>query len=176
MSVLIVGAEKTFPDLRSRIFTGRVSRQVSAEVSDAIQKANPHVNLDALEPGTILTVPDLPGVDVRGDLSIDDTSKQAVAGLVDELGATLADLAAAAKARDQEAAAERAQLETALSATELAAIAGKDKAFAATLKAARDAVANADAETKARAAALDAAHADWDAELKAMGSLVHRAG
>ena len=64
MPVIIVGNEKNFTALRSRIFSGRVPTAAAQEVSDAIAAANPHVDLNKLEPGTVLTVPDLPHVKV----------------------------------------------------------------------------------------------------------------
>ena len=76
MPVIIVGTEKNFAALRPRLFRGRVSTAAVKETTDALAAANPHVDLEALQPGTILTVPDLPHVKVEGDVSLDDTTKQ----------------------------------------------------------------------------------------------------
>ena len=112
MPVIIVGNEKNFTALRSRIFSGRVPTAAAQEVSDAIAAANPHVDLNKLEPGTVLTVPDLPHVKVAGDLSLDDTTKQVLAGIAQSGADALADIVAAAKSADRDAAAERKQLDS----------------------------------------------------------------
>ena len=74
MPVLIVGKEKNFAALRPRLFSGPISTAAAREVSEAIAAANPDADLSALQPGTILTVPDSPHLSVRGDVSLDDTT------------------------------------------------------------------------------------------------------
>ena len=166
MAVLIVGSEKNFAALRPRLFSGSVSSKRAGEISAAIQEANPHADLKALQPGTVLTIPDdLPHVSISGDVSIDDTSKRAVAGLVTAGGATLTRLTADVKSSAGEAADARKQLVKTLAGKQLADAAGKDAAVAASLKAAQDALAEQDAQAKARADALAKAQAEWGAEL-----------
>jgi hypothetical protein len=172
MPVIIVGTEKNFTALRPRLVAGRVSPAAAGEIAAAVQAANPHVDLKALRPGTILTVPDLPKVSVAGDVSLDDRSRQAIADISATAGTTLDGVAAAAKARERDAAAARRQLAKSLEADELDVAARRDKLLASDLKAARDAVAAADDRAKERAAAFDRARADWTAELKALTSLL----
>jgi hypothetical protein len=172
MPVIIVGAEKNFAALRPRLFEGRVSTVAVEEVAEAVRIANPHANLDALEPGTVLTVPDLPKVSVRGDISLDDASRQTVAGVAEVATATLAGLTAAARSREKDAAAERKQVAKALAADELDTAARRDKALGANLKAVRESIAAEDDRAKERTAALDKARADWSAELKALTKLL----
>jgi hypothetical protein len=169
MSILIVGSEKNFAALRSRLFTGSVSTKVAGEVLDAIQAANPGADLKALQPGTVLNVPDdLPHVAVLGNLSLDDNSKRAVIGLVTDGDATLTHLASTARSRASDAATERKQLAKTLAGKQLAAAASKDKQVAASLKAARDALAAANAQAAGRADALAQAQAEWGSELAAL--------
>lgn len=169
MSVIIVGSEKNFAALRPRLFSGPVSTKAAGAVSDAIQAANPHADLKALQPGTVLNVPDdLEHVAVLGDLSLDDTSKQAVSGFVTVGAATLTQLTSTAQSRASDAAAARKQLATTLAGKQLTDAARKDKTVAASLKAAQDALAAEDAQAKGRADALAQAQAEWGAELKAL--------
>src|ERR1041384_94885 len=135
MPVIIVGNEKNFTALRSRIFSGRVSTSAAQEVSAAIAEANPHVDLNKLEPGTVLTVPDLPSVKVAGDLSLDATTKQILAGIAQSGADALDDIVAAARSADRDAAAERKQLTATLSSTELGGAGGGDKDPADRIKA-----------------------------------------
>ena len=169
MAVIVVGTEKNFAALRSRLFTGSVSSKAAGEVSAAIQEANPHVDLKKLEPGTVLTIPDdLPHVSVRGDISLDDPSKHAAAGLVTVGTETLTQLTGAAESSAREAAAARKQLAKTLTGKQLGDAASADPAIAASLKAAQETIAAADADADARAAALDRAQAEWSAELAAV--------
>jgi hypothetical protein len=172
MPVIVVGTEKNFAALRPRLLTGRVSTAAVSEITAAIGAANPDVNLDRLEPGTIITVPDdLPHVSVRGEVSLDETTRSAIEGVVNAGGAALEQLAAAAAASERAGAAERKSLTKSLAAKEVAAAARKDKALGADLEATRQAIADEDAQAKERAAALKQAQADWTAELAALQEL-----
>jgi hypothetical protein len=169
MTVIVVGNEKNFAALRPRLFTGSVSSKTAGEVSAAIQEANPHADLKKLAPGTVLTIPDdLPRVSVRGDVSLDDPSKHAVAGIVTVGSETLTQINEAAQSSAGDAAAARKQLAKTLAGKQLGDAASADPAIAASLKAAQDAVAAADADAQARADALAAAQTEWGAELTAL--------
>jgi len=172
MAVIVVGTEKNFAALRPRLFSGRVSTAAVKETTEALAAANPGVDLQALQPGTILTVPDLPHVSVRGDVSLDDPTKQMLEGLANAGASALDELVATARATERDAAAERKQLVAALSAKELDASVRSDNALAADLKATQSAVADAEQQANARATALDEARADWSKELKALQGLL----
>jgi hypothetical protein len=172
MPVIIVGAEKNLAALRSRLFSGKVSNTAVREVSDAIRTANPHVDLEALHPGTVLTVPDLPKVAVRGDISFDATSKQAVAAILETVATTLEQLTAAARTHEVADATERKQVARALSAKELDAAARQDRTVAAALETTREALAAEEAKAKERAAGLDQASAEWSGELEVLKKLL----
>ncbi len=172
MPVIIVGTETNLAGLRSRLFSGKVSRTTASEVFDAIRTANPHVDLNALQPGTVLTVPDHPKVSVRGDVSLDQASKQAIATILATVGSTLEELTAAARTREVDDTRERKQLAKALTAKDLDAAARTDKTIAASLKAARDGLAAEEALAKDRAAGLDKAGTEWSGELEALKKLL----
>jgi hypothetical protein len=172
MPVIIVGNEKNFTALRSRIFSGRVSTTAVKEVSEAIAAANPHVDLDELQPGTVLTVPDLPHVKVSGDVSLDDTSKEVLAGIAQAAADTLDELAGAARSADRDAAAERKQLTAILSSNDLAAAIGRNKDLGDDVKAVQRAVADEEKAAKDGQAALQEAATAWNAELKTLQGLL----
>lgn len=172
MPVIVVGNEKNFAALRSRLFTGRVSNTTVHEVTTAIEAANPHVDLAALEPGTVLTVPDLPKVSVRGDLSFDEMTRQALAAVLETAATTLEQLESTARTREVEDTAERKRLAKALTAKELPAAGRADKAVAAALKAAEDGIAVENAAAKDRLAALDKVQAEWGGELEVLKKLL----
>jgi hypothetical protein len=172
MAVIVVGTEKNFAALRPRLFSGRVSTAAVKETNEALAAANPHVDLEALQPGTILTVPDLPHVKVEGDVSLDDTTKQLLEGLANAGASALDDLMATARKAERAAAAERKQLATTLAGKDVDAAVRKDKTLGADVKAAQDAVDEEEKQAKERAAALDDARTDWDKELKALKGLL----
>ena len=171
MPVVVVGTEKNFAALRPRLFSGRVSTAVAREVADAVRAANPDVDLDKLQPGTVLTVPKVRGVSTRGDLSLDETVTQGVAQFAAGAAEMLGDLAAAAKRVERERAAERKALVKAMGGKEVEAAARRDKELAADLKAALAAVTEEDAQAKERTAALTQAQKEWLAEFEALKSL-----
>lgn len=172
MPVIIVGTEKNFTALRSRIFSGRVSTAAAKEVSEAIAAANPDVDLNKLQPGTVLTVPDNPHVKVSGDLSLDDTTKQILDGIAQSAADALDDIATAARSADRDAAAERKQLTATLASTELGAAGGRTKDIGDDIKAVQKSVADEEKAAKDRATALQQASDAWNAELKSLQGLL----
>jgi len=172
MPVIIVGDEKNFAALRPRLFSGKVSNEAVRAVTDAVAAANPHADLKALEPGTVLTIPDHPRVSTRGDLSLDDvTMKQVFDGISNAGAGALEQLAATARRTESVAVAERKRLAKALEAKELDAARRRDKTLAADLKAAAEGIASDEAAATERAVALDEARAAWNAELKTLKSM-----
>jgi hypothetical protein len=169
MPVIVVGTEKNFAALRSRLFTRSVSSKTAGEVSAALQAANPDADLKALAPGTVLFVPDdLPHVSVTGDLSV---SAGATSGAADVLAAAEAateQLVAAVKSRVRVSAAARKQLTATLSRDEVTVAAKRDKAIGASLDAAQQALAAADAADKESAAAAGQAQSAWAADLESL--------
>ncbi len=172
MPVIIVGSEKNFAALRPRLFSGRVPSAAVQEVTDAVAAANPHADLKALKPGTILTIPDSPHVAVSGDISLDDSTKELIDALAEAGADTLDDLVTTARAAERNAAAERKQLGAALSRPELDAAGKKDKALGDDLKAVKQAVDDDEKAAKQRATALDEARDSWKAELTALKGLL----
>ena len=172
MPIVVVGAERNFAALRSRLFSGRVSTAAAGRVADALRRANPHIDLDDLRPGTVLTVPDLPEVSVERELSLDEASSRAVDALFEAGTEALEGLVAAAQVLERERAAERKQLAKALDSREVRAAASQDPALAADLEATRGAVADEEAAAKERAAALKRARAEWGEELEALKAVL----
>jgi len=169
MPVIVVGTEKNFAALRPRLISGRVSNAAVGEIVAAVRVANPHADLDKLEPGTILTVPDdLPHVSVRGEVSLDDATRGAIEGLANAGVAALEELVAAARIRESEGKTERKLLDGSLAGSETEAGARRDRALGADVKAIRQAIADEEAAATERVAALKQAQAGWGAELEAL--------
>ena len=172
MPVIIVGTEKNFTELRSRLFTGRVSNAKLQEVTEAVAEANPTVDLKALKPGTVLTIPDSPHLSVSGDISLDDSTKELIYAVAGAGSDALDDLVTTARAADRNAAAERKQLTATLAKPELGAAGKRDKALGDDLKAVKKAVDDDEAASKDRSAALQEATTSWKAELESLKGLL----
>ena len=137
MPVIVVGAEKNFAALRPRLFTGKVSNEAVREVTEAIAAANPHADLKALEPGTVLTIPDHPRLSTRGDLSLDEsTTTQVLEGIAKAGADSLEQLVAAARENESAAASDRKRLAKALDVKDLDTSLRRDKVLTADLAAA----------------------------------------
>jgi len=173
MPLIVVGNEKNFTALRSRLFKGAsVSTKVAREISDAVAAANPGVDLQKLEPGTVLEVPDHPKVRVSGDISLDTTTKEVLNGLANQGTQALAELVVRARGLERDGAVERKRLAAVLAGKDLTDAASKDQSLAADIDAVGKAVDAEEAAAQARAAALDAAQAEWNAELKSLQGFV----
>ena len=173
MPTIVVGTEKNFTALRPVLFAGRVSTAVAKEAKVTLREANPHADLDKLQPGTILTVPEgLPGVAAEPAPSLAVGSMDAVGALSSRGKLELDGLSVAAKARETSTKAVRKQLAKALESKAVAAAAGRDKELAADLSAARETLEQEDARAKERAAELKKAEAEWAAGLDSMAGLL----
>lgn len=171
MGSLVVGSEKNFGDLHARLFEGRVAAAVLRRASDALARANPHVDLDALAPGTILTIPDVAEIPDRGALSLDDSVRDGVAGIANELTSSLAGLRDDAERLEHEARTERKQTLAAFDDDLVRRAADGNQDLAAALDAARAAIEREDAEADDRLAGLAQSIDGWSAEIETLHKL-----
>ena len=173
MPTIVVGSEKNFTALRPVLFEGKVSTAVARDAKAGLREANPHADLDKLQPGTVLTVPEgLPGVAVKPAPSLAVGSMDAVGALSSRGKLELDGLSAAAKARETSTKAVRKQLAKALESKAVVAAAERDKELAADLGAAREALDQEDTLAKERAAELKKAEAEWAAGLDSLSAIL----
>lgn len=173
MPIIVVGTEKNFTALRPLLFEGRASTAVAREAKEAIREANPHADLDKLQPGTVLTIPEgLPGVAAEPAPSVTVGSTDAISALSSRGKLELETLTDAAKIREAATRAERKRLAKSLESTAVAAAAKRDKELAADLSAAREALEQENGRAKERAAELKKAQAEWAAGLDALADLL----
>ena len=179
MPTIVVGQEKNFTQLRPVLFQGaKVPAATATDVADRIKEANPSVDLDKLQPGTVLTIPEgLPGVVVqpRPAVVVSTGSTDPVRAAVPAHGRLELDaLADASKAVEVAARNDRKRLQKAFDSGALDAAMKRDKQLAADVAAARDALAKEDAAAKDRAAELKKAQAEWSAGLDSLTALAQQ--
>lgn len=173
MPTVVVGTEKNFTALRPLLFGDKVSAAVARDAKEALREANPHADLDKLQPGTVLTVPEgLPGVAAEPAPLLAGGFEDALVALSSRGKLELDGLSEAAKTRDAATRAERKQLTKALESESVAAAAKRDKELAADLSAAREGLDGEDARAKERAAELKRARAEWGAGLDSLAELL----
>lgn len=173
MSVLIVGSEKNFAALRSRLFTGSVSSKVAGTVSAAIAAANPGVDLGKLVPGTVLDIPDdLPSVSLDEAVGLDPASRQAIVAIVEAGVASVAGLVAAATAQQAADAAARKPVLAALDSSALRSLRRNDASLGPRISAAQKALAAGDAVDKENQVVLEQMQAQWQRELTALRTAI----
>jgi hypothetical protein len=172
MPVVVVGTEKTFTALRPRLFEGKVSSRQAADVKAALKEANPHVNLDKLTPGTVLSVPDAPGVHLRPGLSLDEPTKGAVEGAAGVGRLALDELVQTAARGESEARAERKRVLKSLDQAGEAVTRTREPGLAKELEAARRDLEEEDERAKERAATLKRAQVEWAEGLETLQRLL----
>lgn len=171
MPTIVVGTETNFSALRPVLFQGRGSAANAAGAAEAIKAANPQVDLDRLQPGTVLTVPEgLPGVKIEPQPAVVvSTPPDGPVGALPSRGKVELDaLADAAKTHDAAARTERKRLAKALESPKLAAAMKRDKQLAADVEFARKAMEEEEGKAKERGAELKKAQAEWQAGLASL--------
>lgn len=171
MAVLVVGSEKDLSALQARLFTGRVSRARLQRAKAALAAANPHANLAKLEPGTVLTIPDIPEIPDRGALSLDDSVRGGVDGIAQELTDNLAGLLGEAKAQTRQARAERRETLAAFDDPLVRRAAKGNQDLAAALDAARTAIERDEADSEGRLKGVARSVDAWSAEIEELRKL-----
>jgi hypothetical protein len=166
MAVLVVGNEKNLAGLRARLVSGTVSRAAAKRISDAFRHANPGVNFDALEPGTVLSVPSLPELSGRADLSLDAAMGQAADAVVANASEILDALGETAARLTKEARAERREVAKAIDRDEVRAAIERTRGLGDDVEAVSQAIEQAESEAKERAAKLKKAADQWAKDLK----------
>jgi hypothetical protein len=167
MPILVVGTETNLEGLHSRLFATKPSGAAAKRVAEAMRAANPGVDLDALRPGTVLTVPDLPEVALRGDLSLDSGTRDAADAILANAKEMLGGLVDMADRVRRDATVERRRVAKTMDGREVQAAAAEDKDLAADLDETRKAMDEEEAGAKARAASLKKAQDSWTKELDA---------
>jgi hypothetical protein len=171
MAVLVVGSEKNLAGIRARLVTGNVSRAAAKRIADAFRHANPGVNFDALQPGTILSVPPIPELSKHANVSFDDAVGHAADAVVANASEILDTLGETAARLVKEARGERREVAKAIDTDEVRAAIERIRGLGDDVEAVSRAIEQAEAEAKDRAAVVRRAADQWAKDLKELGTL-----
>jgi hypothetical protein len=172
MPVLVVGNEKNLAGIRARLVSGKVSRATAKRITDAFRHENPGVNLDALQPGTVLAVPSLPELSGHADVSLDAAMFQAADAVVANASEILDSLGETAARLTKEARAERREVAKAIDRDEIRAAIERTRGLADDVEAVTRAIDQAEADTKGRAANVRKAADQWAKDLKELRAIL----
>ena len=171
MAIVVVGSEKNFAELRARLFgAGRVAKKRADEVAEAVRKANPHVDLDNLKPGTVLTIPDAADVKLAAAVDVEKPMRDLAAGIAEHGQAVLAAFAGAAEQREGRLREERQQ--TLQAFDQVGQGARRERGLAQAIKEARKAVEQEESRADERGETLEQAQEEWSQGLEALKQLM----
>lgn len=165
MGILVVGSEKNFSDLQARLFGERVPAAVVRRAHAALIAANPHAQLGALAPGTVLTIPDVPELPDRGALSLDSSVRDGLTSVARELTDSLAALRDEAEGLTRQAHDDHKRTLAAFDDKAVQTAAKRDQELGAALDTSRAAIEQEAAGLDERLRRLAQATDEWSAEI-----------
>jgi hypothetical protein len=169
MPILVVGKEKSLAAVATRMLTARASKSAHADAVNALRAANPGIDHDRLQPGTVLVVPEVADARVK----IEGAHDGSVTDLTEQVKAALAGLADAVDGHTERDSASRERTARAVGAAELKRAAARDPELRTRL-AELGRTVKADAKSAAAEAdALRATLRDWTAAVEAVRPAEH---
>lgn len=171
MPVLIVRNERTIADLRPRLAGRTGPAETPDHVVAAIREANPHVDLDQLQPGDVLTIPDLADTRVRDDATPTELLAEGIDAMIAAVGEVVATAGERAAQQAKVEAADRATVRRSVELKAVKEAAKRDKVLAADLAQVQEALAAADDVAAKASATRKQALATWADDLEAIKAM-----
>jgi hypothetical protein len=170
MPILIVRAERKLQDLGPRL--GRTGRaRLDAATIRAIRDANPQVDLDALAPGVVLTIPEGTGLRVPPEAASNDLIGEGLEAVVANLGRLVDTLVERSEAQARTESADRAVVRRSLGLRAVEAAAAQDRELQQELGRVEEALAAADATAEEASGVRKQTMATWREDLAAIARL-----
>lgn len=165
MRTIVVGTERSAEGVLKAAYAGRMPAAEKKRALTALLRANPRVDFDALERGTMVRIPDLPGRERSRRGMLDDFAESTVEATRAFAATRVEELVATAGREENAASKERAVLLRALGAREVVAAMRADEQLADEIKAVRENVEEEESRSEARLAALNRVGAEWTERL-----------
>lgn len=167
-NLFVVGAERNLDALADVVLRKRTAVATRASALEAIRAANPGLDLDRIDPGTVVLLPDVKGVrPVAADEPVHDTAGDLVARMKDGIG----ELLAAGEAAEEQRRIERHEAEEVFGDPVVKKLSSQVPELVANLKSVRKSLEAEDAGAEQAQESLRQSADDWAADLEALGSL-----
>lgn len=165
-NLFVAGAERNVDALADTVLRKRTAVATRAAAIDAIRAANPGLDLDRIDPGTVVLLPDVTGVrPVTAGEPVHDTAGD----LVDRVKEGIAALLAAGETSEELRRLERQEAEEVFGDPMVKKLSSKVPELGANLKAVRKSLAADDAEAEQRLESLRQSAEGWAADLDVLG-------
>lgn len=168
--LFVVGAERNLKALSDTVLIRQVETTTRMSALEAIRVANPGLDLDRLDPGTVVLLPDVEGVrPATAGEPLQDTAGDLVARVKDGIGA----LMAAGEAAEEQRRLERQEAEEVLADPEMERLARQVPELVANMESVRASLQAEDADADAGQVleSLRQAVDVWAADLDRLGKL-----
>jgi hypothetical protein len=169
-NLFVVGAERNLADLADTVLRKRTAAATRESALEAIRTANPGLDLDRIDAGTVVLLPDVKGVKpVAAGEPVHDTAGDLVARVKEGIGVLLG----AGEVAEERRRLERHEAEEVFADPMVKKLSSKVPELAANLKSVRKSLTAEDAEAEQALESLRQSADGWAADLEALGSL-HR--
>jgi hypothetical protein len=160
--------ERNLDDLAGVVLRKRSAAATRASALEAIRAANPGLDLDRIEPGTVVLLPDVEGVrPAAAGEPVHDTAGDLIARVKDGIGALLG----AGEAAEEQRRIERREAEELLADPVVKELSSQVPELLANLKSVRTSLDAEDADAGQAMEALRESVDAWAAELETLGGL-----
>jgi hypothetical protein len=167
-NLFVVGAERNLEALADTVLRRRIAAATRVSALEAIRAANPGLDLDRIDPGTVVLVPDVKGVrPVAAAEPVQDTARDLVARVKEGIDALLA----AGDAAEEQRRLERQEAEEVFADPVMKKLSKQVPELVANLKSVRKSMEAEDAEAEQALESLRQSADGWAADLEGLGSL-----
>lgn len=167
-NLFVVGAERNLDALADVVLRKRTAVATRASALEAIRAANPGLDLDRIDPGTVVLLPDVKGVrPVAAGEPVHDTAGDLVARVKDGIGALLA----AGEGAEEQRRIEHHEAEEVFGDPVVKKLSSQVPELVANVKSARKSLEAEDAGAEQAQESLRQSADAWAADLEALGSL-----
>jgi len=167
-NIFVVGAERNLADLADAVLRKRTAAATRESALDAIRTANPGLDLDRIDAGTVVLLPDVTGV---RPVAAGEPVHEAVGDLLARVEEGLGALVAAGESAEEQRRVERREAEEVFSDPVLKRVSSQVSELAANVRSVRESLEAEDADADQAQESLRRSADDWAADLETLGGL-----
>ena len=169
-NVFVVQEQQKLADLAPVLLRSRSSVRVRESFLDAVRRANPGLDFDRIEPGTVVLVPAVEGV--KPSAVAADPVRQVVGDLADRIGEGVSSLLVAAETAEEQRVLEKKETQELLASALVQRLSGQMPELASHIDSVRSTFKGDDVEARHQLTAVREAAEGWEADLEGLRSLL----